>query len=299
MIDLRDLKAFYWVVKLGGFRRAADKLNTTQPAISARIRNIETSLGVLLLTRDPRLPAMPTGRGHDLFRYAEQILALHGEMMAAVTAADAERDRLRLGVAETIVQLWLPQFMRRVYAQHPDIDIEISVGLSNDLQERMLHGQLDLAFLLGPSPSALLHSRPLRNYPLAFVCAPSLPIPAETLDCECLSHWRILSFSRATLPYQQIRQCFLDSGVPRVRMSGSDSLASIIQMAVDGLGIGVVPLASIRRELASGQLRVIDTTFELPHLAFVAAYVAAADNALSRSVCELASDVAAAFPPDE
>ena len=52
MIDLRNLETFVWVAQLGGFRSAADKLNTTQPAISARIALLEDELGVKLFDRE-------------------------------------------------------------------------------------------------------------------------------------------------------------------------------------------------------------------------------------------------------
>ena len=58
MIDFRNLETFFWVAKLGSFRGTAEKLNTTQPAISARIAQLEASLDVLLLNRDGRRPTL-------------------------------------------------------------------------------------------------------------------------------------------------------------------------------------------------------------------------------------------------
>eukprot|EP01035_Chromulina_nebulosa_P046462 gene46462-62940_t len=52
MVDFKAIETFLWVVKLGSFRGAAQKLNTTQPAISQRIAQLERDLGVRLLQRD-------------------------------------------------------------------------------------------------------------------------------------------------------------------------------------------------------------------------------------------------------
>ena len=62
-IDPRSVEVFYWVVQLGGFRRAADRLHTTQPAVSARIAGLEAALGVRLLERGQRRRVRATAEG--------------------------------------------------------------------------------------------------------------------------------------------------------------------------------------------------------------------------------------------
>ncbi|MEK9970028.1 MAG: LysR family transcriptional regulator, partial [Ferrovibrio sp.] len=76
MADLRNLETFVWVAHLGGFRAAADKLNTTQPAVSQRIALLESEFGVKLFDREPRGIAL-TPKGNELLPYAERMLQLH------------------------------------------------------------------------------------------------------------------------------------------------------------------------------------------------------------------------------
>ena len=102
MADFKGLETFLWVVNLGSFRGAAQKLNTTQPAISQRIAQLEHELGVRLLQRDRRV-ASPTPAGRQMLVYAEKLIGLRSEMLAAVGDRSAMRGVLRLGVAETIV----------------------------------------------------------------------------------------------------------------------------------------------------------------------------------------------------
>ena len=118
MVDFRSLETFLWVVTLGSFRGAAQRLNTTQPAISQRIAQLEREMGVKLLNREHRV-ASPTARGRQLMVYAEKLIGLRSEMMAAVGDRSAMRGVMRLGVAETVVHTWLSRLIKSVNTPIP------------------------------------------------------------------------------------------------------------------------------------------------------------------------------------
>src|SRR6202021_3714391 len=111
MVDFKSIETFLWVVTLGSFRGAAQRLNTTQPAISQRIAQLEREMGVRLLNREHRV-ASPTPSGRQMMVYAEKLIGLRSEMMAEVGDPRAMRGGLRLGVAETIVHTWLPRLIK-------------------------------------------------------------------------------------------------------------------------------------------------------------------------------------------
>src|SRR5260370_27173117 len=77
MVDFKSIETFLWVVTLGSFRAAGEKLNTTQPAISQRIAQLEREVGVKLLNRDHRV-ASPTPSGRQLMVYAEKLMPALG-----------------------------------------------------------------------------------------------------------------------------------------------------------------------------------------------------------------------------
>src|SRR5258707_15119725 len=108
MADFKAIETFMWVATLGSFRGAAQRLNTTQPAISQRIAQLEREVGVRLLQRDRRM-VLPTPSGRQMMVYAEKLIGLRSEMLAAVGGPSAVRGVLRLGVAETIGPTWLSQ----------------------------------------------------------------------------------------------------------------------------------------------------------------------------------------------
>src|SRR5277367_3900363 len=111
MTDFKAIETFMWVVTLGSFRGAALKLNTTQPAISQRIADLEDELGVKLLQRD-RHSTSPTPSGRQMTLYAEKLLGMRSAMLAVVRDRSAFRGILRLGVAETIVHTWLTRLIK-------------------------------------------------------------------------------------------------------------------------------------------------------------------------------------------
>jgi DNA-binding transcriptional LysR family regulator len=118
MVDFRMLMTFTWVANLRSFRGAAEKLNTTQPAISLRIAQLEDLLGVRLLERNRRL-VVPTEKGQELLGFAERLLRLRAEMIEAVGDRSTMRGIVRLGVAETIVHTWLPTLIEQVNVAPP------------------------------------------------------------------------------------------------------------------------------------------------------------------------------------
>ena len=107
MLDFRSIETFLWVVKLGSFRGAAARLNTTQPAISQRIAQLEREMGVKLLNRDHRV-ASPTPSGRQMMVYAEKLIGLRAQMMAEI----GDRSAMRGVMPVSYTHLTLPTILR-------------------------------------------------------------------------------------------------------------------------------------------------------------------------------------------
>lgn len=286
-MDFRSLETFLWVVNLGSFRGAAAKLHTTQPAVSQRIAALEADLGVRLVDRTQRR-AVPTERGRALMAYAERMLRLRGEMRVAVAERDIVRGTLRLGVAETIVHTWLPRLIEGVSTAHPRLALEIDVDISPNLRERLVSQEIDLAFLLGPVSAPSVRNCPLCRFPLAFLASPRLDLPPAPIPLDALAAHPLITFSRRTQPYVAVNELFARPDLPPIRLHASAALGPVVRMAVDGLGIAVVPPAIAASEIASGALRVLRTTVELADLAFTASWPVTPDGFAAEAVAAIA-----------
>jgi DNA-binding transcriptional LysR family regulator len=111
-MTLEQLRAFLAVARMGGVRKAAEQMNISQPAISARISSLEDYLGTRLFSRETTGVSL-TAKGVVLRDYAEQIMAITERIKGDVMSDDSISSLLRLGVAETIAQTWLPDFLQR------------------------------------------------------------------------------------------------------------------------------------------------------------------------------------------
>jgi DNA-binding transcriptional LysR family regulator len=291
MVDLRNLETFVWVAQLGGFRAAADKLNATQPAISARIALLEQELGVKLFDREQRRATL-TAKGFELLDYAQRMLQLRADMMQAVSEKTAMRGLVRLGAAETVVHTWLSRLIERMHAVYPAITLEIEVDTTPNLRAGLLSHHLDIAFLLGPISESRVKNVPLCSYPLAWVASPKLDLPPEPVSLAGLARWPIITYPRNTRPYTAIQELFARPDVPAVRIYGNSSLSTIVRMTLDGIGISAIPPVVIGRELAEKKLRLVRAERSLSDLSFTASYPMKPDAHMARAVAELARDIA-------
>ena len=291
MVDFKSIETFLWVVTLGSFRGAGQRLNTTQPAISQRIAQLEREMGVKLLNRDHRV-ASPTPSGRQLMVYAEKLISLRSEMLAEVGDRSAMRGVLRLGVAETIVHTWLPRLIKSVNTAHPNLSLEIEVDITPNLTARLLGQEIELAFLLGPLTASGVRNRVLCDYPIGFLASPSLGLGTDPLKVQDLAKFPIITFPRKTQPYEIVRSLFNRPDLPPIRLHASASLATVIHMAIEGLGIAVIPTSIVEDELADGRLQLLSTDLKIPPLTFSASWLASPDTLAVELVADLAATIA-------
>ena len=291
MVDFKAIETFQWVVTLGSFRGAAQRLNTTQPAISQRIAQLEREMGVKLLNRDHRV-ASPTPSGRQLMVYAEKLIGLRSEMMAEVGDRSAMRGVMRLGVAETIVHTWLSRLIKSVNTAYPNLSLEIEVDITPNLSARLLAQEIELAFVLGPLSASSVRNRALCDYPIGLLASPALGLGEGPLTVHDLAKFPIITFPRKTQPYEIVRSLFNRPSLPPIRLHGSASLATVIHMAIEGLGIAVIPTAIVENELADGRLQLLSTDLKIAPLTFSASWLASPDTVAVELVAELASKIA-------
>ena len=127
--NLEQLGTFLAVARSGGVRRASARMSLSQPAVTARIKNLEETLACKLFER--RAGGMHlTKRGELLLAHAEKFEHLADLVERDVVDSAGIEGRLRLGVSETIAQCWLPDLVSRLHALYPRLEIEFNVERS-------------------------------------------------------------------------------------------------------------------------------------------------------------------------
>ncbi|HAV5500904.1 MULTISPECIES: LysR family transcriptional regulator MumR [Acinetobacter] len=289
-MNLKNLEAFYWVVTLNSFNKAATKLQTTQPAVSQKITSLENELGFKVLDRSLRQFKL-THKGMTLFKYAEKFMRLETDLVAELTEDQHLTGTIRLGVSETIVYTWLVEYIEKVQQEFPKISVEIVVDLTPNLQEGVRTGDLDMAFLLGPTLAFECIEQSLCNFELSFLAAPSFKGGIGQMSFKALMSHTILTYPKITYPYKELKAKMKEKGIDEPLSITSYSLATLLRLAEQGLGIAVVPTLTALKEITDGRLEILNTPIRLKTFHFTSIYIHGNDVALKEKLTEVAVQV--------
>ena len=284
-MNLRFIETFVWVARLRSFTAAADKLRTTQAAISARIATLEDDFGVRLFERDNRTVTL-THAGEELLKYAEQLLGISAQMLEAVSDRATYAGFIAVGVIEAVVHTWLAELLAQLRQQFPRVRVEIHSYMTADLHQELLDGNIDLALTAEPLVNPAIENSAIGDFPLAWVTVRRSAGQAEVPDAALLKASPILTFLRNSLVYRDVVTKLGPYCVGRI--NPISSIAAMVSLVRAGYGVATLPRAVVATELASGELIALDAVPELAPLPVVACRRKQSESPLVGSVVQLA-----------
>ena len=271
-INLKQLEAFVWVADLGSFRKAADRLNTTQPNVSSRIALLEGAMKRKLMERDAGSVRL-TSKGIQMLEYARKVLRTADAFADAAAEPSLIDGTLRLGVTEMIVHTWLSDFLKALSTTFPQLHVELTVDLSVNLERELAARTLDLALQNGPFRQQITGKIPLGDYPLIWVASRSLSLRGiQNPTMDHIAQHPILTHSRDTRLYTETAAHFARQKDLNVRLVPSSNLAACLYMTLNGMGVATLPAAMVTKELNSGDLIQIDYQWQPEDLEFFARF---------------------------
>ncbi len=287
-ITLKHLEGFVWVAEVSSFKGAAERLNTTQPNISTRIAQLEALVGEPLFVRGTGSVSL-TPRGRDLLPLARAALHARDDFLTQATADPGRltQGTLRLGVTEMIVHSFLRPLMARIKADFPNLAIELTMDMAADVEAMLAQNQLDLALINGPFQFQAA-SVDLGQFAMVWVASPDLGLNDEPITQHALSQHPILTHARGTWVHQAIAAHFQGS---RARLVPSSNLGACQQMALDGMGIAVLPHPMVARDLAAKRLVALTYDWHPAPLAFQARYNADHPTKSVATIAQIAAEV--------
>jgi DNA-binding transcriptional LysR family regulator len=286
-MTIDQLRAFLWVARLGGVRRAAARLNLSQPAVSARIATLEADLRRPLFERRPVGLAL-TRRGRLLQRYAEQILLVEEEIRLHVADPSETEGLFRVGAAETVAQSWLPAFLKALSAAFPRVTLDLVVDISVNLRAGLLDRQVDLAFLMGPVSEFTVENVALPSFPLHW-------FKAAGTGAVDLARTPVISYAPRTRPYRELSDLLRRTHGPGVRIYTSASLSASLEMIAAGVAVGPCPAAVAGRVGWAGRIERFDPGLPCAPLDFTASFLAEPRLHLAGAGAVLAREVVEAW----
>ena len=255
-MEIRQLRAFVAIAETGTFTAGALRVHVTQAAISMQIRQLESEIGARVFVRAPRHVIL-TEAGEQLLRRARHILREHDAALDEIAElAGAERGRLRIGSASAMVLTeQLPAILKELRKQHPAAEISVTSGTSEVLVDQILAGEVDIAFVSLPVDVRGIKTERLSEDQLVAIASPRHRLAKQrTIDAYTLAGERLILGERGGNTRRLIDQFFAQAGVTlRVAMELSRQQA-IKRMVEEDMGVGIVPLQSVKEEVEKGRL---------------------------------------------
>ena len=296
IMNIRFLETFIWLARLQNFRLTAEKLHTTQAAVSSRIASLEESFDVRLFDRNSRSATL-TPAGRKMLAYAERIVNLGEEMRREVEDASGDGGLIRIGVVESIVHSWFPALMARIRERFPHLEIEVTSDTTIHLAQLLRADTVDLILQTHALNDREFADQPLCEFPMRWVASPTLGLSGRPVDLVRLADFPVISFSRNSAPHIALEREFARAVERPVRINCISSVAAMIRLVADGFGVSVLPPAIIQRELRERTLEVLDVESGFVPLPLVASY-RLQSHPMAARIADLASREARAFVLD-
>ncbi|QGP78941.1 LysR family transcriptional regulator [Sphingobium sp. CAP-1] len=247
-IALYHLETLTWIARLGTFQAAAERLHTTQPAISARVREVEEQLGIALFRREGRRMVL-TARGRLLIESCEPLWTGLEQALLDISDFAGASGMIRIGSGEIAAASCLPAFIQAIERDMPGVSMEVELDLTARMLQLLLTGARDLVFLAGPVASPNIRTRPIGALRLVWIAGRAVaqaggfarPLPVWSLPDPSPIH-------------AVMRDTLAQHGVPVRSINSCNNVRTLVEIVANGGGAAVLPETMVRGEIGSGRL---------------------------------------------
>jgi LysR family hydrogen peroxide-inducible transcriptional activator len=287
-ITFKQLRYFDVLARHCHFGRAAEASAISQPALSMQIRELEQTLGGVLLERGARQVAL-TKFGEEVAQRVRDILRSVDELGDFARASrDRLGGRLRIGMIPTIAPYLLPTVIGNLTKMHPELDIHIRETVTPKLIQELAEGRLDTAIVALPvsEPSFTEVALFSENFLLVRPGADEgTPLPSS----ESLREMRLLLLEEGhCFRDQALSFCNMQSSPPREVLDAS-SLSTLVQMVSAGIGVTLIPEMAVAVETRSAPVSV--TRFKKPQPSRTIGMIWRKTSPLARQLLEISEVV--------
>jgi DNA-binding transcriptional LysR family regulator len=260
-LNTRDLDAFVAVVESGSMVRAAEKLHLTQPGLTRRVQNLESTLGAELLDRQSK-PLKPTPAGHEVYALARSVLRAVDDLLSVASPESEPAGELRIGMPPFLAEVALEKPVDRLRSAFPRLTLRVTAAWSPGLVQSVERASIDASIVLMPSsfsPPHTLQATPLAFLPTVVVAAHSLGLPDRPMTLAELSRHEWVLNQDGCGMRSALRQAMAAAGLSftvAVEAFGSELQLSLVAR---GVGIGLVTPDLLERSVHRPALRVVET----------------------------------------
>src|SRR4051794_6101674 len=257
-MDTRQLAAFCAVVERKSFSQAAERLGVTQPAVSLQVRSLEKRLGRRLLDRSGRR-VEPTEAGLALYRGAQRMLALEGQLLEELDESDGGElgGTLQVGAStgpgSTVVPVLLCEFQRG----NPGLSVSLSISDTQSVVERVAERELELGVVGAARRHRGVTFQPFFRDDVVLACPPNHRFAGRSIALGELKKEPLIVMQEGAGVRQVLEDELRRAGIrlrdlePRLELGLQESARSAVAA---GYGVTFISRAAIEADLAAGTL---------------------------------------------
>jgi len=257
-MDTRQLAAFCAVVERKSFSQAAERLGVTQPAVSLQVRSLEKRLGRRLLDRSGRR-VEPTEAGLALYRGAQRILALEGQLIDELEAGEQGelRGALEVGASTGPGSTVVPVLLCEFQGENPGVAVSLSISDTQSVVDRVAERELELGVVGAARRHRGVVFEPFFRDEVVLACPPGHRFAGRTISLDQLREEPLIVMQEGAGVRQVIEDELRRAGTrlrdlePRFELGLQESVKSAVAA---GHGVTFISRAAIEADLAAGTL---------------------------------------------
>lgn len=261
-MDLWQLQIFCKVIELKSFSRAALAVNLSQPTVSSHIKDLEQHFECMLIERLAK-QALPTPSGRLLYRYAQQLLELRDEAEAAL--ADYHgcyRGTLPIGGSTIPGNYLLPTIMGNFKNQYPQVRLQVTIGDSRAIIDKILRGQVELGLIGARYDERYLRYEVIAEDTMRLVVPrghrwcqmASVPVDDVRREPLIVREWGSGTRKAFENGLQQINRQLDDFNI----VAEMGSTTAVLQSIKSGMGLSILSMPAVEEALQYGTLWALD-----------------------------------------
>ena len=252
-MTFRHLKIMTLVADLGSMTEAAKKLYISQPSVSQAIKEIEMHYDIKLFERFSKKLYI-TDSGKQYLDYARHITQLFEEMERSLT----HQKVLKMGASLTVGEAIMPELISSFKALMPEIETQVVIKNTSELEDLLLNNQIDLALVEGTLHNNHIKIEPVLEDELLMVCGKNHPLYNQAIhNAEVFQDFSFIVREQGSGTRELLERTFLEHGL-RLNIAWECSgFESIKKAVIEGHGIAAISKILITDELLTGELKVI------------------------------------------
>ncbi|MDP3669523.1 MAG: LysR family transcriptional regulator [Telluria sp.] len=255
---LRQLDTFLEVARALSISRAAETLHVTQPAVSMQMRQLEEAVGVPLYEQIGRKLRL-TDAGRDVQEYAQGAVAQLRQLDDAMAnRVGIKKGRVEMAIVSTakyFVPMLLVQFRRRF----PGIEVALQIHNKESIMNLLAHNEIDLV-IMGHAPDSInCEANAFASNPMGVISAPEHPLSRRrAAPMSILADYEFVVREKGSGTRETMQRVFAEHAIAPPIVMEMPSNETIKQAVMAGMGLGFLSLRTVRHELATGHLVLLD-----------------------------------------